>query len=258
MTAASDEARLVTTETPADGVTCVRLDRYARRNAMDWDMWEQLRDAVGQVRDDDSCRVMILTGTQDAFSAGADLRSPGKRGEGVGAAAARLGVAGHVLREITELRKPTVAAVDGVAIGIGWSLALACDVIMASSAARFRCAFLGNGLVPDGGMLWSLTHAVGMPRAAEIVYSDRYLGADEAAALGLVSRDTGASPALGEAIAFARQLAMASPDALALSAELLRAATSQSRSEYLRTEWVTAALNFHSEHAFSKAPHAGR
>src|SRR3546814_20007614 len=93
----------------------------------------------------------------------------------------------RIARAIAGLKKPTVAAVNGVCVGVGWSYALACDIVLASDTARFAQIFRNIGLVPDGGSVWLLRQHIGVMRAKEIVYSGRMVGVDEAEKLGRAS-----------------------------------------------------------------------
>src|SRR5205807_10377007 len=91
------------------------------------------------------------------------------------------------IRGLTAIEKPVIAAVRGPAVGIGWSIAMACDLIVASETARFSQIFRRIGLAPDGGAIWFLTKRIGMARAKELVFTGRFVDAAEALALGLVN-----------------------------------------------------------------------
>jgi len=126
-------------------------------------------------------------------------------------------------------------------LGVGWNLALACDLIVATEDASFSAPVVQRGLVPDGGAAWFLMRALGRPRAAELLLLGDRLTARSAAGLGLVNRLTPAGAALTEAIELAGGLARGAPDALVLTKTLLGAAMDSTFERYLETEWLSAA-----------------
>ena len=169
------------------GVASVRMNRPERLNAYNQEMGEALLSAVSEVSADPSVRCVVLTGTGKAFSAGGDVESfaafqdeaPGKF----------LGMAIGLHALIATLRrapKPVVAAVNGVAAGAGFSMALACDVAVATASARFTLGYQNIGLSPDGGMTFFLARALGTQRAMEMTLFSRVLPAARAAEWGLV------------------------------------------------------------------------
>lgn len=170
------------------GVATVTLDRPARRNAIAWSTWDPLRATFEALGRDTSVRVVVLTGAGEAFCAGADVKDPDYRAIGsdpatVAAQMRRVNAAGAALYR---LPKPTIAAVNGVACGAGWSLALSCDLTMAASSARFAMSFVERGLTMDLGATWLLAHRVGAQQAKHLAFTGSFLSAAEAHALGLV------------------------------------------------------------------------
>ena len=155
-----------------DGVAEVTLNRPERLNAWNQQFGDELRDALLEDAADPSVRAVLITGAGRGFSSGADLKDMLEQA----AAGGQVPDVGELLREryhpiitgIRELPKPVVAAVNGPAVGIGCSLALACDLIWAAESAIFGLAFVNIGLVPDGGSTFLVPAAVGKARALEM------------------------------------------------------------------------------------------
>src|ERR1700755_631614 len=169
-------------------VAKVVLNRPDKLNALTIDMRQSLCDYFARLRYDDAVRVVIVTGAGRAFCSGADVdRTAGQRHD-LRADRERMQQGGHTfIRALHSIEKPTIAAVRGPAVGIGWSIALACDLVVASKTARFSQIFRRIGLVPDGGAIWFLTRRLGMANAKELLFSARFVDAEEALALGLVN-----------------------------------------------------------------------
>lgn len=229
---------------PKPGVAVVTLNRPDVRNAAGTTTWPGLWDMLTSAEDADA-RAIVITGAGDSFCAGGDLKDPGPRGEGVLGATMRLGWAHDVLGRINHLPLPVIAAVEGPAVGVGWGLALACDLVVAARGAFFSAPFLDRGLVPDGGVVWHLARTVGTKRAADLALSGRQVTADEAMTLGLVSRVVGDGEALGAALADAETMVSKPADALRLTKRLLRTAATQDLATFLDSERHSVALNSH-------------
>jgi 2-(1,2-epoxy-1,2-dihydrophenyl)acetyl-CoA isomerase len=197
------------------GVATLTLDRPPR-NALDRRMAEELADALSDLRDDASVRAVVLTGAGKAFCAGGDLKV--LAGELADPEAARSFILAchRCILGITEMEKPVVAAVNGDAAGAGWSIALACDLIVASDAARFIMAFVRVGLVPDLGGAWQLTQLVGQHKAREWMMLGDVVTAVEAERFGVVNRIAATEEVLPAAEALAAQLAAGPAKSLAL------------------------------------------
>jgi 2-(1,2-epoxy-1,2-dihydrophenyl)acetyl-CoA isomerase len=199
------------------------LDRPEALNALDGATKDALVAALREAADDPAVRAVALTGAGRAFCVGQDLREL----EGAYRAGGTPDFAGElerhyapICRLLTEMPKPTVAVLNGVAAGAGVSLALACDLRLASNAARFRLAFAAIALVPDAGSTWNLPRVVGLSRALEIALLGDWVEADQALQFGLVNRvwpaeelerqaaATVAALAAGPTLAFARTKAL--------------------------------------------------
>jgi 2-(1,2-epoxy-1,2-dihydrophenyl)acetyl-CoA isomerase len=204
----------------ADGIATITLARPQALNALTVPMKLELRAAIEAVSEDPGVRAIVLTGEGRAFCAGQDLK------ERLEPDAAPLG---EELRErynpiVLAMRtswKPIVGAVNGVAAGAGFSLALACDLRIAADTASFVLAFGRIGLVPDSGATWFLPRLVGAAKAAEIALLDEPIPAAEALRLGLVSTVVPAAELAVEARAMARRLATLAPYAVAATKEAL-------------------------------------
>ena len=197
------------------GVATLTFDRPPR-NALDRQLAEEFAVALGDVRDDDSMRAVVLTGAGKAFCAGGDLKV--LAGELADPEAARSFIrACHLcILSITEMKKPVVAAVNGDAAGAGWSIALACDLIVASAEARFIMAFVRVGLVPDLGGAWQLTQLVGQHKAREWMMLGDVVSAADAERFGVVNRVVDAGEVFPAAQMLATQLAAGPGQSLAL------------------------------------------
>ena len=171
--------------------TWITLDRPDALNALDDPTKEALVGALGEAAEDDSVRAVALTGAGRAFCVGQDVREleQGYReGRAPDLAAALERHYTPICRLLAGMPKPTVAVVNGVAAGAGVSLALACDLRLASDAARWRLAFSGIALVPDAGSTWHLPRVVGLSRAMEIALLGDWVDADQALQFGLINR----------------------------------------------------------------------
>ncbi len=162
------------------------LNRPRRKNAIPPQGWQELRQALDEF-ERSSRRALVIAGRGGEFCAGADLdRADGPRFPGVVEARNRLKTVGDTALALHRLSKPTVAAVDGVAVGAGMSLALGCDVVIATSRARFSAIFVRRGLSLDMGLSWLLPRLAGAQFAREAALSGRMIPADEAMEKGLV------------------------------------------------------------------------
>jgi enoyl-CoA hydratase/carnithine racemase len=200
-----------------DGIAVITINRPETRNCLSADVRAGLAAAWDRFERDPALRVAILTGAgEKAFCAGGDLKEMVETGMKV---PPRDMFA--LPYDTVELSKPTIAAVNGAAVGLGCDLALCCDFIIASDAAVFAMSFIERGLVPDGGGLYLLPRRVGLVRAKELIFTGRRVKPDEALHIGLIDRLTSADKLLGEARAWAIELSRGSPTALALAKSIL-------------------------------------
>ena len=210
----------------SQSIATITLNRPEVRNAIDDDTRIELVAALDRVGNDDAVRAVIITGKGAAFCAGGDISGMQKR---LQAAPGQIAFNGWRRQKRTHqgiamlhgLPKPTIAAVNGAASGLGCDMALCCDFIMASSAASFAMSFIHRGLIPDGGGMYFLPRRVGLPRAKELIFTGRSVGAEEALAIGLADRLSAADELLKNAHDWAIQLSQGSSAALALSKSIL-------------------------------------
>lgn len=166
----------------------VTLDRPERKNAIPSTGWDELTAAFRSFAESEQ-RVLVVTGSGGDFCSGADLGGDTFQPLTSPAAnAAWMRRPGEAARALHRLAKPTIAAVDGVAAGAGMNLAIGCDVVIATERARFSEIFVRRGLTLDFGGSWLLPRLVGRARAVEIALTGRMVAADEALAIGLVTR----------------------------------------------------------------------
>ncbi len=172
-----------------DGVVTVTMNRPERKNAANNKMLNELKQIFAEVEDSDDDRVMVLTGAGGAFCSGADLSDPdGPATDRSRSGLARMRRLGDVALGLHRVTKPTIAKVDGVAVGAGLSLALGCDLIVCSDRTRLSMIFSRRGLALDNGASWLLPRLVGLARAKEIALFGGMWSGEEAAAIGLVNR----------------------------------------------------------------------
>src|SRR5579859_2317588 len=194
-----------------EAVARVELNRPHALNAWNEQFGIDLLAALRQVRDDDAVRAVVVTGAGRAFSSGADLKESGAgelTPEGRPNVYKRLTELYHPIMELVrEIPKPVVASVNGPAVGIGCSLALCCDLIIAAESAYFLLAFVNIGLVPDGGSSLFMPTRVGMARAAELMMLGERLPAPRALEWGLINRVVPDGELAEASAAFAARLA---------------------------------------------------
>ncbi|HWL58963.1 MAG TPA: enoyl-CoA hydratase-related protein [Paracoccus sp. (in: a-proteobacteria)] len=229
-----------------DGIGRITLDTPCRKNALSPEERFEMAEMLRALRFDPEVRVILLRGEGDDFCAGADVSRMGKDAQGSARTRMQRGVAG-VAREMAALEKPVVSAVRGVAVGFGWSLALASDVVIASDTARFSMIFSKRGLAPDGGAVHFLIRHIGQLRAKELAFSARILGADEAFGMGLVSRVVPDASLEDEAAAYCRHLLTLPTLALGMTRHLFEVATSADLDTYLDVEAFTQSFLNQSE-----------
>jgi len=213
-----------------DHVAVVTLNRPHRRNAITTKMLRLLSAQLEEAEQDPEVRVLVLTGAGEGFCAGLDLKSLAAqdRSGGDSSAAMREAVADVGRAELPpvvlhEMSKPTIAALNGAAAGYGFDLALGCDVRIAGTSTRLLANFVTRGVVPESGGTWLLPRLVGYARAAELVFRGTAVGAEEAAALGLVSRVVADEDVVPSAVALAREMAGNAPLAVQAAKRLFRA-----------------------------------
>jgi enoyl-CoA hydratase/carnithine racemase len=208
------------------GVATLTFNRPDKRNAMNDDMRNELVTALESIAADKAVRALVLTGAGKGFCAGGDISGMEQR---LHAPSGEIGFTGwhrqqrvhHAQALLHTMPKPTIAAVNGAAAGLGADTALACDFIIASPWASFTWSYILRGLIPDGGGMYFLPRRVGLAKAKELIFSGRKIEVDEALALGIVDRKASADTLLAAAQAWASELSRGSMTALALSKTIL-------------------------------------
>lgn len=216
-------------------VATVTLNRPDKLNALDLAMREELAECFARLRFDDAVRAIVVTGAGRAFCSGADVGRMG--GDDLATRRHHMQKGGHAfIRALHAIEKPTIAAVRGPAVGVGWSIALACDLVVASKTARFSQIFRRIGLAPDGGACWFLARRLGMPKAKELVFTGRFVEAEEALAIGLVNYVVEDDELMPKTAALAAEMADGPTFALGLAKKLFNAALGPSLEDFLDME----------------------
>ena len=219
-----------------DGLAVVALNRPDKLNALSLEMRTGLLDAFRSFQTDPEVRAVLLRAEGRAFCAGADISTMGK--DDVWGDRARLHRAHQMILAIYNCEKPVVAAVRGPAVGIGLSLALACDVLLLSETAKLGQVFRKVGLAPDGGAAFFLQNLIGRQRATDLAFTARLVPADEALGLGLASQVHPDDRLDRAAEDYAMDLASGPTLALAGAKRLMRAALQPSLESFLDTEAI--------------------
>jgi 2-(1,2-epoxy-1,2-dihydrophenyl)acetyl-CoA isomerase len=217
-------------------VATIALNRPDRRNAMSDDMRTEFVSALQAVTNDKAIKALVLTGRGSAFCAGGDISGMKRRleapqGEVAFNGWSRQQGVHRVQSLLLSLPKPTIAAVNGAAAGLGADTALACDFLVGSERSKFTWSYIKRGLIPDGGGLYFLPRRVGLPRAKELIFTGRMVEADEALAIGIIDRKVPSAELLSAAQAWAAELAQSSSTALALGKGILNQSFERSAHE---------------------------
>jgi len=206
-----------------EGVVLLTLNRPDRLNAVTWDCWREIRQAVQELGEDDEASVLVITGSGRGFCSGTDLAAAAASGGAAPTASSRcerLRSRFLAAADIIACPKPCIAAVNGVAAGGGLSLCLACDIRIASQEARLSAIWSRRALVPDFGCSYLLPRIVGMSKALELMYTGQMIDAQEALAIGLVNQVVAAEELMPTAMALAERIAKGPAIAIELTKRL--------------------------------------
>ncbi|MEW6301175.1 MAG: enoyl-CoA hydratase [Thermodesulfobacteriota bacterium] len=195
----------------SEGIVTVTLNRPEAMNALSRELRAALVRAFHDLRDDPAAGVVILTGAGRAFCAGLDLKELSQDNTVFGEQESPLG-AGDIVRVMATFDRPIIGAVNGYAITGGFELALACDILIASSAARFADTHARVGVMPGWGLSQKLSRVIGIYRAKELSLTGNYLSAEQAAAWGLVNRVVAPEDLLPTCRALAADILSCEPD----------------------------------------------
>ncbi|MBA3054960.1 MAG: hypothetical protein FP826_08505 [Sphingomonadales bacterium] len=218
-----------------NGVARITIDQPAKRNAVAPSMWDAITALFTHCSGNTEVRVVVLTGEGEAFCSGTDLEELDMRND-ISTGLTRLKRANRMVLAIYNCEKPVIAAVRGGAAGVGWSLALACDFIIASQTAKFGGGFLRVGLIPDGGSVFFLSRLLGEARAKEIAYTGRFVLPDEAVALGLALKAVPTDQLDASVAELAGQLAKGPTTGIGLTKRMFRAAQGPTIEQYMDQE----------------------
>lgn len=218
-----------------DAVATLSLNRPDKLNALNLEMREQLVAQLTRVRFDPSIRALVITGKGRGFCSGADVGGGGQP-DFLDNHLHLQRFAHTYMTTLLAMEKPVIAAVRGPAVGVGWSIVLGCDLVVASTSARFSLIFRKTGLAPDGGAAWFLTRHIGLARTKQLAFSARFVEAAEALQLGLVNEVVEEESLMPRALNLAREMAEGPTLALGLTKTLCHAAIGPSLEEFLQLE----------------------
>ncbi len=225
---------------PHEAVLEVTLNRPAKKNAINSEMWDELGEVLRHARDDRSLRVLVLGGAGGAFCSGADLSGTNLANTDT---LSRMRSINEVALLLHNLPKPTIAKVSGIAAGAGCNMALGCDIIIASTSARFSEIFVRRGLSVDFGGSFLLPRLIGMHKAKELALTGEIIDAATASELGLVNRVV-EDEELDRVVAeMAERLAGGPPIAMGLTKALLNESLGRTMEEALEAEAMSQTIN---------------
>ena len=242
----------------ADHVAKLTLIRPERLNALNEQMFKELNIALQDVAEDSEVRVLVLTGAGRAFCASADIKDERRGGDRLLGHQEpyqtwefiRTGPQG-VTRRLHNMEKPTIAMVNGLAIGDGFDWVLACDIRIGCEHARFMNAFLQMGLVSNTGSTWLYNRAMGINKALELLYTGDWLDAEEAHRLGVLNHLVPADRLEEDTMALAQRIAERAPVPNRLVKGMMHRGLTQSLDEHLveaaQVEVLTLATRDHRE-----------
>ena len=218
-----------------DSVTTLTLNRPEKLNAINRKMTEDLNDAVVEIAKDRDARALVVTGAGRGFCSGADV------GDMTQTATPKdiryyTQMMHKIFLALTDLEKPVIAKVNGAAVGMGCSLALSADMIIASENAKFSLIFSRIGLIPDGGSLFHLPRLVGPAKAKELIFTAKLVDAKEAERIGLVNKVVPADGLDNEVNTLAKQLAEGPTVALGIAKKIINKGLSMDLSSVLECE----------------------
>jgi 2-(1,2-epoxy-1,2-dihydrophenyl)acetyl-CoA isomerase len=223
-----------------DGLVTITLNRPERKNAINVDTWLQLDAALMEVQRNPADRALVLTGADGNFSSGAELggsdKSRGLTGNGPQLVLHEMRTMGGIVSRLQNLTKPTIAAVDGVAVGVALGLVLACDMVLATDRARFMQVFVKRGLALDGGTSWSLPRLVGLRRAKQMAFFGDTVDAATALEWGLINEIVAPEDLAETADAWGQRLASGPTAAISLIKHLLDSSSNASFQDAVEAE----------------------
>lgn len=200
-----------------DGIAFLVINKPQKKNAISGPMMDLLTNALIELNEDDSVRVIILKGEGDNFSTGGDLTQGGPEGSTVDQSRKLLKRYMRTIQTVQHIGKPVIAMVDGWAVGGAMSLALACDIIFVSDRVKFTSNFLKVGIIPEMGAMMFMPQLMGPHRAKELWFTGRVVGADEAYQMGFANRILPAAQLEEGTLDFAKEVATVSAMSLQIT-----------------------------------------
>ncbi|MGY0694462.1 enoyl-CoA hydratase/isomerase family protein [Virgibacillus sp. FSP13] len=222
-----------------EGVMHLSLNRPDSLNAFSPEMITGLKDAIKQAKDDNTIRVLAISGSGRSFSAGGDVKTMGE--SGAMETFEHIGELNELIRAMRDLEKPIIAAVHGFAAGAGFNLALACDMILAAEGSKFVLSFSKVGLISDGGGLYFLPRLIGPYRAKELLFNAEPITVDEAHSLGIVNHVYPLNEFEQEVSKFAAKIAAGPATAYGFIKKIADRSLTSSLDEILEQERITQA-----------------
>ena len=215
-------------------VALISFNRPEVRNAFNAKMTEDILEALRTAKDEKSVRAIVLTGEGLSFSAGADLSARDNKWSDTEMALNE----GYLpsLKEIMQMPKPVISAVNGAAAGIGSAYAMACDLTVMAEDSYILQAFSNIGLIPDGGANWFLTNTVGYKLAYQIAIEGERIDSNRCLELGLANKVTSSDNLIQEAMNWAEKLSLRSSQSLRLTKKIMREALDSSYDDIYRLE----------------------
>jgi enoyl-CoA hydratase/carnithine racemase len=227
-----------------NGVVTLSIARPEKKNAINYPMWGEITQAISEVSDSKTDRVLVITGSGDSFCAGADLSGEMEHDRHQ---LSRMRYINQLPLALHDCPKPTIAKVNGIAVGAGLNLALGCDLVVASDQARFSEIFVKRALTVDLGGTWLLPRLIGIHRAKELALFGDIISAADADRMGLVNRVVPHAELDKFVDDWANRLAEGPPLAMQMSKQLLNAALTSSLQDALHAEGMAQSVNFASE-----------
>ena len=229
------------TITDVDAIRNVEMSNPGRRNAVPPSSWGEMADAFTGFEESDQ-RVLVVRGSDGDFCAGADMNRPRTGSPSAADTAARMRLITRAATALHRITKPTIAAVDGVAVGAGMNMAIGCDIVVATERARFAEIFVKRGLTLDFGGTWLLPRLVGLARARELALTGRIVGAPEALNIGLVTAVVAVNELHNSVARIAGELVKGAPLAQAVIKRALDRSSSMSFEQALAFEENAQAI----------------
>lgn len=230
-----------------DGITTITLNRPEKLNALNPRMMAELLDVYYYVDQDDETRVVIITGNGRGFCSGADMKEGMQERIGTGQETGKNDITreGFVQKAplvLAEMRKPVIAAINGLAIGGGCTITLACDIRIAADTAKFSIPLTRVGLTLELGSSYFLSRLIGIGKASELIFTGRMIDADEAREIGLVNKVVPADKLMETAHEMAKEILKGAPLATSITKRGLYQGMNSDLATQMR--WETLALNY--------------